>query len=64
VSADEGTRTGLYRVVQDRLSEDAPWVPIAHSELVVATRTELKDVVLSPLGHPIYALIRRVEARP
>jgi len=63
-AADEATRTGLYRVVQDRLSEDAPWVPIAHSELVVATRTEMKDVVLSPLGHPIYALIHRVEARP
>jgi peptide/nickel transport system substrate-binding protein len=63
-AAEEPARTGLYKVVQDRLSADAPWVPIAHSELVVAGRTELRDVILSPLGHPVYALIRRGEARP
>ena len=38
---------------------DAPWVPLAHSELVVAGRTELERVVLSPTGHPVYSLIRR-----
>jgi peptide/nickel transport system substrate-binding protein len=63
-TADEATRTGLYRVVQDRIAEDAPWVPIAHSELVVAGRAELRDVVMSPLGHPVYPLIRRAEVRP
>jgi hypothetical protein len=38
-------------------------VPIAHSELVVAGRAELEGVVLSPTGHPVYALIRRPGAR-
>ncbi|HEU0034142.1 MAG TPA: ABC transporter substrate-binding protein [Kofleriaceae bacterium] len=61
VAVDDVTRTGLYRAIQDRLAEDAPWIPIAHSEYVVAARAELDGVMLNPLGHPIYAAIRRVE---
>lgn len=60
-ATDEATRTGLYRAVQDRIAEDAPWVPIAHSELVVAARAELTNLMLSPLGHPLYPLIGRRE---
>jgi peptide/nickel transport system substrate-binding protein len=58
-AVDEAARTELYRAIQERIAEDAPWVPIAHSEYVVATRAELQDVVLSPLGHPVYSKIRR-----
>jgi peptide/nickel transport system substrate-binding protein len=62
--AEEGARSRLYRSVQDKLAEDVPWVPIAHSEYVVAGRSEIQNVVLSPLGHPIYAAIhRKPEAR-
>ncbi|HEY1554455.1 MAG TPA: ABC transporter substrate-binding protein, partial [Kofleriaceae bacterium] len=57
--ADEPTRAGLYAAVQDKLALDAPWVPIAHSELVVAGRADITHVVLSPVGHPVYPLIRR-----
>jgi hypothetical protein len=53
----------LYASVQDEIAQDAPWVPLAHSEFVVAARVELENVILSPLGHPIYALIRRGEAK-
>lgn len=63
-SVDERVRTGLYRTVQDRIADDCPWVPIAHSEYVVAARAELADVVLSPLGHPMYARIHRRGDRP
>ncbi len=62
-AVDEPTRSGVYAAVLDQIAKDAPWVPIAHSELVVAARAELEGVVLSPLGHPVYALIRRTEAR-
>jgi peptide/nickel transport system substrate-binding protein len=62
-AVDKTTRAGLYHAAQDRIVEDAPWVPIAHSEYVVAARAELEGVVLSPLGHPVYARIRRREAR-
>lgn len=59
VATDEVTRTGLYHAVQERIADDAVWVPVAHSEYVVAARAELADVQLSPLGHPLYARIRR-----
>ena len=62
-AADEPTRTGLYAAVQDKIAADAPWVPLAHSELVVAARAELEGLILSPRGHPIYALIKRAEPR-
>jgi peptide/nickel transport system substrate-binding protein len=62
-AVDEPTRSGVYAAVLDQIAKDAPWVPIAHSELVVAARSELEGVILSPLGHPVYALIRRTEAR-
>ncbi|MCX5743916.1 MAG: ABC transporter substrate-binding protein [Proteobacteria bacterium] len=60
---DQATRSGLYAAVQDRIGLAAPWVPIAHSEVVVAARRSLAGVVLSPLGHPIYALMSRTEGR-
>ena len=59
-TADEATRSSLYAAVQDKIATDAPWVPIAHSELIVAGRAELEGLLLSPTGHPIYQLIRRV----
>jgi peptide/nickel transport system substrate-binding protein len=56
---DGPTRSALYQAVQDQLAVDEPWVPLAHSEYIVAVRAELRDVVLSPQGHPIYAAIWR-----
>jgi peptide/nickel transport system substrate-binding protein len=62
-TSDERTRTALYATIQDRIADDAPWVPITHSELVVAARVELEHVTLSPTGHPIFAQIMRAEPR-
>ncbi len=58
-TSDRATRAALYARVQDQIAEAAPWVPLAHSEFVVAARAELEGLILSPLGHPVYALIRR-----
>jgi peptide/nickel transport system substrate-binding protein len=63
VATDERTRSRIYAAVQDRIASDAPWVPITHSELVVAGRAELEGVIVSPTGHPIFAAIRRAETR-
>jgi peptide/nickel transport system substrate-binding protein len=60
-ASDVKAREALYGQVQEQLAIDAPWVPIAHSELVVAHRAELENVLVSPTGHPVYPLIRRVE---
>lgn len=56
---DQPTRTRFYVEAQDRIADEAPWVPIAHSEYVVAARKDIEGVALSPLGHPIYARISR-----
>jgi peptide/nickel transport system substrate-binding protein len=60
---DQDTRSKLYAAVLDLVAEDAPWVPLAHSELVIAARAELEGVRLTPFGHPLYPLIRRKEVR-
>ncbi|HEY0477603.1 MAG TPA: ABC transporter substrate-binding protein [Kofleriaceae bacterium] len=60
---DRQRRSASYARVEDLIAADAPWVPLAHSELVVAARAELDRVILSPLGHPLYAMIRRKESR-
>jgi peptide/nickel transport system substrate-binding protein len=62
-AADQASRTRLYVAAQDRIADESPWVPIAHSEYVVAARKDLAGVTLSPLGHPIYARIARREAK-
>ncbi|MBC7977246.1 MAG: ABC transporter substrate-binding protein [Myxococcales bacterium] len=59
---DVASRSALYAKVQDLIAADAPWVPIAHAELVIAGRSDLEHVILTPLGHPLYALIRRKAA--
>jgi peptide/nickel transport system substrate-binding protein len=62
-ASDEPTRSKLYGEVQELVAEDAPWVPIAHSELVVAARADLEGVSLTPLGHLLYSLIHRKAPR-
>jgi peptide/nickel transport system substrate-binding protein len=62
-TTDDASRSALYAAAQDRISADAVWVPIAHSELVVAGRAELEHVKISPTGHPIFPLISRTEQR-
>jgi peptide/nickel transport system substrate-binding protein len=61
VAVEQHERSGLYKQVQDLVAKDAPWVPLAHSELVIAARAEIDRVILTPLGHPLYANIRRRE---
>jgi peptide/nickel transport system substrate-binding protein len=63
VAIDEPSRSALYAQAQDIIADDAPWLPLAHAELVVAARAELGGVMLTPLGHPQYQLIYRKDAR-
>lgn len=50
-------RQPLYETVANRLAHDAPWVPLVHSQYVVAARAHVRNVVLSPNGHVAYALL-------
>ncbi|HEX3477861.1 MAG TPA: ABC transporter substrate-binding protein [Kofleriaceae bacterium] len=62
-TVDRSVREARYAEAQELVARDAPWVPIAHSELVVAARVGIEPVILTPLGHPLYMMIRRKEPR-
>jgi len=63
VVTDRAARSALYAEVQDRVAEAVPWLLLAHPEFVVAARADIADLILSPLGHPMYTAIRRKEPR-
>jgi dipeptide transport system substrate-binding protein len=46
-------RERLYRKAQEIFHAQVPWVPLAHSVVFMATRKEVTDFVMDPLGrHP------------
>jgi len=47
---DRGERERLYREAQVIFNREAPWVPIAHSVVFMATRAEVQGFVMDPLG--------------
>jgi peptide/nickel transport system substrate-binding protein len=49
-SSDRSRREEYYRDAQDLIARDAPWVPLAHAEMVVAARTSLVGVAIHPFA--------------
>jgi peptide/nickel transport system substrate-binding protein len=47
-SSDQRDRERFYKRAQDLIAREAPWVPIAHAELVVAARASLGGLVVHP----------------
>jgi hypothetical protein len=46
-------REALYRQAQEIFKREAPWVPLAHAVVLIATRTEVTGFKIDPLGrHP------------
>ena len=41
-------RAGYYRLAQEIVAREAPWVPLAHSEVAIATRNDVEGVKLHP----------------
>jgi peptide/nickel transport system substrate-binding protein len=58
-SEDRSERERYYARAQDLIHEHAPWVPIAHSEVAVAARTDLAGLMLTPSNHVLYKHVRR-----
>ena len=50
MSADQSERTKFYEEAQAIISEQAPWVPIAHSTVVLPMSKKVKNYVMEPLG--------------
>lgn len=46
---DFGERAALYRKAQEIIHDDAPWVPMTHSNLIFAHRNSVKNLKLSPV---------------
>lgn len=49
-SSDQSERTKLYEEAQAMISDQAPWVPIAHSTVVLPMSKKVKNYVMEPLG--------------
>jgi peptide/nickel transport system substrate-binding protein len=56
---DRAGRERLYAQVQDKLALDAPWVPLAHTQVVFAARRDLDNVTLTPTGFVVFSRVRR-----
>lgn len=59
-SADRDEREQIYARVQELIGRQAPWVPIAHSRVVVAARSDVGGILLSATSHVYYDRVRRV----
>jgi peptide/nickel transport system substrate-binding protein len=47
-SGDRRDRERFYQRAQDLIVREAPWVPLAHAEVVVASRSSLGGVIVHP----------------
>ncbi len=47
-SVDQHERERFYRRAQDLIAREAPWVPIAHAQVVVASRAAVGGLVVHP----------------
>jgi peptide/nickel transport system substrate-binding protein len=57
---DRAAREQLYAEVQRRLVADAPWVPLAHSQVAIAASDDLGGIVVNASGHVVYTGLVRV----
>jgi peptide/nickel transport system substrate-binding protein len=61
MSEDKDDRQRLYARVQEKIADDAPWVPLAYSQVAIAARDDIASVVINPTGHVVYARTRRIK---
>lgn len=57
---DRAARDAIYADVQRRIADDAPWVPLAHSEVAIAARDDISGIQVQSNGSVIYAGLHRV----
>jgi len=48
--SDENKRNELYKKAQEIIKEDAPWIPLVHSEPLLAARKDLVNFKPHPTG--------------
>ncbi len=58
---DRGAREKLYAEVQRRIASDAPWAPLAHSQVAIAASDDLEGITVNASGHVVYTSLVRVK---
>ncbi|WAA12244.1 ABC transporter substrate-binding protein [Fervidibacillus halotolerans] len=48
--SDEEQRVELYKKAQEIIKEDAPWIPLVHSQPLLAGRADIKNFLPHPTG--------------
>ncbi|HEX4404256.1 MAG TPA: ABC transporter substrate-binding protein [Polyangia bacterium] len=59
-TTDRTERERLYSQAQAILATDVPWVPLAHSNVVFATRANVRGLVVQPSSIGLYRGVERV----
>ncbi len=60
-TSDQDERVRLYVAAQEQIAYDVPWVPLAHSQVALAARDDVGDLILNPTGQVIYRAVRRIK---
>ncbi|MEK6608797.1 MAG: ABC transporter substrate-binding protein [Myxococcota bacterium] len=65
-TSERAERERLYQRAQEIIEEEAPWVPLAHAEVTVAARKEVRGIVVDPDATSDYARVFKTsdEAKP
>lgn len=53
-TAEQAERARLYGQAQEIVKREAPWVPLAHSVVLMATRKTVKGFRMDPLGRILF----------
>jgi peptide/nickel transport system substrate-binding protein len=53
-------RLDIYRAAQERIADQAPWVPLAHSHVAIAARMDVGGIVIKPTAVVEFKGVRRV----
>jgi dipeptide transport system substrate-binding protein len=61
LTTDRARREVLYRKAQEIFHEEAPWVPIAHSIVFMATRASVTGFRMDPLGRHAFEGVDLIE---
>ena len=57
---DRDKRIDIYRRAQERIADQAPWVPLAHSHVAVAARIDVGGIVVKPTAVVEFKGVRRL----
>ncbi|HLU66214.1 MAG TPA: ABC transporter substrate-binding protein, partial [Kofleriaceae bacterium] len=53
-------RDEIYRRAQELIAREAPWVPLAHSQVAVAARVDVGGIVVNPSTHVDFRGVKRL----